>query len=130
MTHRPDSHGPAPDEAPCPILDAIEVFGGRWKGQILWWLRDEPRRFGELRRLVTGVSPKVLTQHLRQLARDGLVHREQHAEIPPRVVYSLTALGASVLPVLDEIADWWRTHHATVTLAREVADAEPDAGAE
>lgn len=102
----------------CPVLDSIEAFVSRRKGAILWWLRDDPKRFGELRRDIAGVSPKVLTQQLRQLERDGLVHREQFAEMPLRVVYSLTELGRSVLPLLDAPASWWQDHRTSVEEAR------------
>ena len=106
-----------PDD-PCGIVDAVDAFGGRWKGSILWWLQDGPRRFGELRRLVAGVTPKVLTQSLRQLEKDGLVSRKQFEEIPPRVEYGLTDLGQSALPLLDAIAEWWRSSREAVGASR------------
>lgn len=95
---------------PCSVGDAVEALAGGWKGEVLWYLADGPVRFMELRRSIPAVSPKVLTQALRALERDGLVSRVQHAEIPPRVEYSLTALGRSAGPVLQVIADWWKKH--------------------
>jgi DNA-binding HxlR family transcriptional regulator len=99
---------------PCNVGDAVEVLGGGWKGDILWFLKDGPRRFMELRRLIPAISPKVLTQSLRSLERDGLVDREHHPEIPPRVEYSLTSLGRSTGPVLQAIAEWWKKHGEAV----------------
>jgi len=102
----------AKDQAPgpCNVSAAVEALAARWKGDILWHLSDGPKRFMELRRRIPAVTPKVLTQALRALERDGLVDREQHAEIPPRVEYSLTALGRSAGPVLQLIAEWWKKH--------------------
>ncbi len=113
-----------PTEDPCGVVDAIDTFGSRWKGAIVWWLRDKPQRFGELRRLIPAVSAKVLTQQLRQLEADGLVNREQFPEIPPRVEYSLTPLGQSVVPVLDSIAAWWGESSKAVHKSRKKAAAD------
>jgi len=99
---------------PCSVGDAVEALGARWKGEILWYLAPGPRRFMELRRLIPAVSPKVLTQALRALEQDGLVDRVQHPQIPPRVEYSLTALGRSAGPVLQVIAEWWKKHGEAV----------------
>jgi DNA-binding HxlR family transcriptional regulator len=99
---------------PCNVGDAVEALGASWKGDILWHLTDGPKRFMALRRLIPSISPKVLTQALRSLERDGLVNRAHHAEIPPRVEYSLTALGRSAGPVLQVIADWWKKHGEAV----------------
>lgn len=107
------------EEEPCPVLDAIETFVSRRKGAIIWWLQDGAKRFGELRRAIPDISPKVLTQQLRQLERDGLVDREQFVEIPPKVVYELTELGRSTVPVLDAIATWWRGNGSSVERARQ-----------
>lgn len=109
---------PKPDEnpvlLPCDLSQAVDVFAARWKGQILWFLRDNPQRFMELRRHIPTVSPKILTQKLRELERDGLIDRTQYAEIPPRVEYSITALGQSAVPVLRAIEAWWEENGAAV----------------
>ncbi len=92
-------------------LDAVlDVIGGKWKALILWELREGPRRTGELRRLVEGISEKVLIQQLRELEADGIVHREQYNEVPPRVEYSLTALGESLTSALMPLCDWGEQH--------------------
>ena len=91
---------------PCRVGSVLQIIGGRWQGAIIWWLRDGTKRFGELRRHIPSVSQTVLTTQLRQLERDGLVPREQFDEMPVRVEYSLTDLGRSLLPILDELRDW------------------------
>jgi DNA-binding HxlR family transcriptional regulator len=90
----------------CGIGPALEVIGGKWKAVILWEMNAQPRRFGELRRLVLGISEKMLTQQLRELEADGLVHREVFHQVPPRVEYSLTPLGSSLNKALGPLADW------------------------
>lgn len=90
----------------CGIGPAFEVIGGKWKAQILWELHVERRRFGELKRLVPGISEKILSEQLRELEADGLVDRHVFAEVPPRVEYSVTPLGASLDEALGPIADW------------------------
>lgn len=95
---------------PCRVGEAAEMLASRWKGQVLWYLQDGPMRFMELRRSIPSVSPKVLTHKLRELERDGLILREHHSEIPPRVEYSLTPLGRSAIPVLGTIERWWQEH--------------------
>jgi DNA-binding HxlR family transcriptional regulator len=99
---------------PCNVGDALEAIGAGWKGDIIWHLREGPLRFMELRRRIPAISPKVLTQALRALEADGLVLREYHAEIPPRVEYSMSALGRSAASVLQVVAEWWRKHGEAV----------------
>lgn len=88
----------------------MDVVGGKWKGLILWALDERTYRFGELRRQVPGVTEKVLTSHLREMEEDGIVHREVHAEVPPRVEYSLTPLGVSLNKALEPLGAWGREH--------------------
>lgn len=82
------------------------MISDKWKVLILRDLLDGTKRFSELRRSVGSVSQKVLTANLRQMERDGLVHREVYPEVPPRVEYSLTEKGASVVPILQSICQW------------------------
>lgn len=77
---------------------------------VLWALSVEPRRFGALRRELPGISEKVLIQQLRELERDGIVHRDVHDQVPPKVVYSLTALGESLDQALAPLGDWGEAH--------------------
>lgn len=90
----------------CGLGPAFEVMGGKWKVLILWEMHAQPRRFGELKRLVAGISEKMLIQQLRELEADGLVVRRAFPEIPPRVEYSLTRLGTSLNDALAPLADW------------------------
>ncbi|WP_404816525.1 winged helix-turn-helix transcriptional regulator [Streptomyces thermolineatus] len=91
----------------CGIDAALDVVSGKWKGLILWELdAHRVRRFAELRRGLPGVSEKMLTQHLREMEKDGLVHREVHAEVPPRVEYSLTEHGRTLNQALGPLGVW------------------------
>ncbi|WP_059010229.1 winged helix-turn-helix transcriptional regulator [Streptomyces specialis] len=103
----------------CGIDAAIDVVGGKWKVLILWALHDGARRFGELRRMVPGVSEKVLIQQLRELEADEIVHREVYREVPPRVEYSLTALGVSLNAALEPLSAWGKRHMAHIESMRE-----------
>ncbi len=91
----------------CEIDAAMDVITGKWKSLILWELAEHgPRRFGELRRALAGVSEKMLVQHLREMEEDGLVHREIFREVPPRVEYSLTADGRGLNDALGALGVW------------------------
>ncbi|MFJ4120328.1 transcriptional regulator [Streptomyces sp. FT05W] len=99
----------APRNGPyiCGIDAALDVVSGKWKGLILWELEAHgTRRFGELRRGLVGVSEKMLTQHLREMEEDGLVHRKVYAEVPPRVEYSLTEHGRTLNQALQPLGVW------------------------
>ncbi|MEN7430699.1 winged helix-turn-helix transcriptional regulator [Chromobacterium sp. TRC.1.1.SA] len=90
-----------------PIDATMRLVGGKWKCAILCHLMDGGElRTGELRRLLAGVSQKVLTEQLRELERDGLVSRTVHPEVPPRVEYRLTELGGSLRPIIDAMCEW------------------------
>ena len=92
-----------------PVESALHALGGKWKPLILWHLLEDMRRFGELRRLIPDITQKMLTQQLRELESDQLVHREVYAEVPPRVEYSLTQLGRTLESVLNVLCDWGKT---------------------
>lgn len=94
----------------CGLDAAIAMIGGKWKALILWELHQGVRRFGELRRGVTGISEKMLIQQLRELEADRLVHREAYHEVPPRVEYSLTEFGVSLNEVLLPLCEWGDRH--------------------
>ncbi|QEW22613.1 putative HTH-type transcriptional regulator YybR [Marinibacterium anthonyi] len=96
----------AKDSYNCPVEATVDVAGGKWKPLIIYHLMDGPKRFGELRRLTGDPSQRSITQQLRQLEADGIVHREVFAQVPPRVDYSLTEFGASLGPVLRAMKDW------------------------
>lgn len=90
----------------CPVETTLLMISDKWKVLILRDLLDGTKRFSELRRSVGNVSQKVLTANLRQMERDGLVHREVYPEVPPRVEYSLTETGVSLKPVIKAMKDW------------------------
>ncbi|QFZ16628.1 winged helix-turn-helix transcriptional regulator [Saccharothrix syringae] len=93
----------------CGLDAAMGVIGGKWKVSILWALGRRPWcRFGQLRRLLPGVTEKVLASHLREMERDGLVRREAHDEVPPRVEYSLTERGVELNKALEPLGEWGR----------------------
>ncbi len=94
----------------CGLDAAVDVMGGKWKALILWALSVEPRRFGELRRELDTVSEKVLIQQLRELERDGIVHREVHEQVPPKVVYSLTEMGSALDKAMSDLGSWGEQH--------------------
>lgn len=102
----------------CGLDAAIDVVGGKWKALILWALSDEPRRFGQLRRELDGVTERVLTQQLRELERDGIVHREVFREVPPKVVYSLTDAGLALNDALADLGRWGHEHMAELQALR------------
>jgi len=94
----------------CPVEAAIDVIGGKWKPLILWWLQQGTYRFAELRRMIPGITEKVLTQQLRELEADGIVARQAYPTVPPKVEYSLTEYGGSLKLALEAICDWGRGH--------------------
>lgn len=94
------------EEIKCPVTGMLQLIGGKWKPIILYCLRSETRRFGEIAARIPTISRKVLTEQLKELEQDNLVLRVQFNEIPPRVEYSLTALGKSLTPVLNEMEKW------------------------
>lgn len=90
----------------CPVEVAAAVLGGSWKLTVVKHLLDGPVRFGVLGRAVGEVNPRVLTRQLRELESDGIVHREVFPEVPPRVEYSLTPMGATLRPAVSWLDDW------------------------
>jgi DNA-binding HxlR family transcriptional regulator len=100
----------------CPLTAALAAIGGKWKLIIVYWLAESPRHFAALRQAIPGISQKVLTQQLRELVNDGIVHREPKGVVPAPVEYSLTDYGRSVVPLVDQVRLWGRAHMERVTL--------------
>lgn len=90
----------------CPVATCVQLIGNKWKLLIIRNLLVCPQRFTELKRTIPGISQKVLTDNLRALEDDGLVDREVFAEVPPKVVYSLSELGNTLRPILDAMQAW------------------------
>jgi DNA-binding HxlR family transcriptional regulator len=94
-----DHHG-------CPVQATINVLSGKWKVLAVWQLSFAPRRFAEIRDLLSGVSEKVLTAQLRELEKDGIVERMAVGSSPPKVTYSLSPSGETLIPLLEGLCDW------------------------
>lgn len=110
----------------CPSRVVLSRIGDRWTLLVMLALDTGTKRFSALREEVGVVTPKVLTETLRGLERDGLVHREAFAEVPPRVEYRLTELGVSLLEPIQAVRDWAQVHAATIMQLRgEAGMCEP-----
>ena len=90
----------------CPVEATLDLIGGKYKALILWNLSSQKLRYSQLRDLLSGITPKMLTQQLRELESRQLVHREVFPIVPPKVEYSLTDLGKSLMPILVAMRDW------------------------
>lgn len=109
--------------ANCPVRNVLDGVFGKWASLLLLALAEQPYRFGALRRLVPDISQRMLTQTLRDLQRDGYVHREVFPTTPPSVEYSLTDLGRSMFSALHPLIEWAETHFPDVRKARASFDA-------
>lgn len=98
----------APDANPaqCPVTYCLSVVGGKWKPVILFCIANGIDRFGAMQRAVPGITKQMLTKQLRELETDAIISRKVYAEVPPRVDYSLTDVGRTVLPIIDQMKVW------------------------
>ena len=103
------------EEPPCGLDAALAVMGGKWKPLILYQLHSGPKRFGELKRLVLGVSEKVLIQQLRELAAAGVLTRHDYQRVPPMVDYTMTAFGMTLARALMPLCEWGTQHRDKIT---------------
>jgi DNA-binding HxlR family transcriptional regulator len=103
---------------------ALDIFGGKWKTLVLWSLQYGAKRFTELHKLIPGITEKMLSQQLKQLEADRIIQREVFAEVPPRVEYSLTEEGQTILPVLIAMTQWGQhkaeKHAATMRFPKHI----------
>ena len=90
----------------CPVSATLDLIGGKYKALIIWHLSEKTLRFSELHKLLPGATAKMLTQQLREMESQNLIHREVYPVVPPKVEYSLTELGKSLMPVLISMRDW------------------------
>jgi DNA-binding HxlR family transcriptional regulator len=104
----------------CGLDVALAVVGGKWKPLVLFHLGGGPRRFGELRRLVTGISEKVLIQQLKELEADGMISRTDYRELPPRVDYAMTAFGRTLATALMPLCAWGDANRSQVEQMQRV----------
>ena len=110
----------------CPTRIVLDRIADKWTVLIVGALEKETKRFGQLRREIGGISQKVLTQTLRGLERDGIVERRVYASVPPRVEYSLTGLGCTLVKILEAIRGWSENYIDDVIKCREQYDSKPD----
>jgi DNA-binding HxlR family transcriptional regulator len=94
----------------CPVETSIDVLAGKWKILILWYIKDEKKRFSELQKLLPRVTQKMLIQKLRELEKDGLVYRKVYPVVPPKVEYSLSDYGETLKPILKQLYKWGSIH--------------------
>lgn len=92
------------------VQTTLKIIGGKWKLLILWHLKDGGKRFSELKRLIPKITEKMLIQQLRELEKDEVVNRHVQSDVPPRVEYSFTSYGESLIPVLKPLCDWGQEH--------------------
>ncbi|ROR25854.1 HxlR family transcriptional regulator [Mobilisporobacter senegalensis] len=91
----------------CPAKYTLDILGGKWKILILWHLlNDGVKRYGEIKRVLPGITHKMLSNQLKELEADGIIHREEYHQIPPKVEYSLTERGMTLKNILNEISKW------------------------
>lgn len=94
----------------CPVEAALNVIGGKWKGVILYHLLDRTMRFNELRRLMPDITQRMLTKQLRELESDKVIIRKVYAEVPPRVEYSMSEYGLTLVPIINALKEWGKKH--------------------
>jgi DNA-binding HxlR family transcriptional regulator len=94
----------------CPLTAALAAMGSKWKLIIIYWLAEQPRHFAGLRQLMPAISQKVLTEQLRELIADDIVARAETGQVPAPVIYSLTAYGRSLVPIVETVRDWGNGH--------------------
>lgn len=102
----------------CPVELTLEVIGGRWKGVIMYHLTKGTLRFGQLKRLIPGITQRMLTLQLRELEADGLVERKVYPEVPPKVEYALSDVGRTLQPIIHAMLEWGIQNQAYVYALR------------
>ncbi len=111
----------------CPVKVTADIIGGKWKPLIIFYLEGHTRRFGELQKLIPGMTKKMLTQHLRELEGDQIVNRKVYAEVPPKVEYSLTKHGDSLKPILKLMSAWGAKHKVHYGMPKAKSTKKPAA---
>ena len=124
MGDRRRKYGVSPDMQACPVETTLDVIGGKWKGIILYQLLNGTKRFNEFRRLNPGITQFMLTLQLRELERDGIIHREIYKEVPPRVEYSLTDFGRTLEPIIMSMKAWGESYKVRLNENRTIQGEE------
>lgn len=103
----------------CPVEVTLDVIGGKWKPIILWNIRKDVLRFSEIQKAIPAVNSKTLTKQLRELEEDHVIKRTIYPEIPPRVEYSITEFGTSLIPIIQALCDWGSRYIGTECQAKD-----------
>ncbi|AIQ11163.1 winged helix-turn-helix transcriptional regulator [Paenibacillus durus] len=106
MRNRKVGYGECPNDLGCPVEYTLDVIGGKWKGVLLYHLIEGAKRFNEFRRICPAITQRMLTLQLRELEEDGVIHREVYHQVPPKVEYSLTEFGHTLVPIILLMRDW------------------------
>lgn len=129
MRDRKGGFGECPEGAiACPVEFTLDVIGGKWKGVLLYHLMDEKKRFNEFRRICPGITQRMLTLQLRELEEDGVVHREVYHQVPPKVEYSLTEFGKTLIPIIKLMRDWGEVYKTKQLSSESCEQIEADIG--
>jgi len=96
--------------SPCPVTTTLSVIGGKWKPIILYTLYEDTKRFSQIKKLIPAISQKMLTQQLRELEADDIISRKVYPVVPPKVEYSMTDHGRTLIPILDAMVAWGEKH--------------------
>ena len=99
--------------SPCPVTTTLSVIGGKWKPIILYTLYEDTKRFSQIKKLIPAISQKMLTQQLRELEADDIISRKVYPVVPPKVEYSMTDHGRTLIPILDAMVAWGEKHRIT-----------------
>ncbi|APH67438.1 MULTISPECIES: winged helix-turn-helix transcriptional regulator [Bacillus] len=110
----------------CPVETTLDIIGGKWKGILLYHLIDGKKRFNEFRRLYPKITQRMLTLQLRELERDGVIHREVYKQVPPKVEYSLTEFGRTLEPVILHMKDWGEKYRDRINKIETTRKAEEE----
>jgi len=94
----------------CPVELTLDLIGGKWKGVIIWYLKDGTFRFSQIKKMITSISEKVLIKELKSLQQYGIVKRKSYNVVPPKVEYSLTDYGKTLIPIFKKISAWGENH--------------------
>lgn len=101
---------PDRDKQACPVEYTLDVIGGKWKGVLIYHLMGGTKRFNEFRKICPGITQRMLTLQLRELEKDGVVHREVYHQVPSKVEYSLTEFGRTLIPIINLMKDWGKEY--------------------
>lgn len=106
----------------CPVEATLGMIGGKYKSLILWHLKEDTLRYNQLSKAIVKATPKMLTQQLRELESDGFINRKVYAVVPPKVEYSLTEQGVTLIPILQSMFDWGTIFLSNLKISNDCMD--------